>query len=86
MSTEPPRQPAASPWRFSLRDIFWLTLVVAIFLWFQVGRPRTANRYQMEIYAAQGTVIMLDTATGIVWERDINGHWSAGAAPSDLKP
>ena len=40
----------------------------------------------MEINAAQGTVIMLDTATGIVWERDINGHWSAGAAPSDLKP
>jgi len=69
----------------TIRDLLWLTLVVAIVLWFQYARPISVGRYQMEYNAGMGQLIMLDTATGKTWNRHADNNWTSVSTPNDLK-
>jgi hypothetical protein len=55
--------------RFQLRDVFWLTLVIAIVLAAAVWQRRdakTAGRYQ-QLLDKNGNHVTFDTATGERW-------------------
>lgn len=69
----------------TIRDLLWLTLVVAIVLWFQYARPISVERYQMEHNAGMGRLIILDTATGKIWNRHADNNWTSVPTPNDRK-
>ena len=69
---------------FSIRDLLWLTAVVAVVLWALYARPSTAGRYSME-NNQMGQTFILDTATGQCWVRDQIGRWTDAASPPSLK-
>lgn len=55
--------------RFSIRDMMWLTVVVAMaFAWYFV-KPNTPGRYTIGIDPGRNSALLVDTATGQCWER-----------------
>ena len=54
--------------KFSIRDLLWLTAVVALALALLYARwPSGSGRYQMTSGGAEGPRFILDTATGKIW-------------------
>lgn len=69
---------------FSIRDLLWLTALVAVVLWARYERPTAPGRYVMEHHPGLFQTYVLDTATGQGWVRDSGGNW-ADATPPVLK-
>jgi hypothetical protein len=56
--------------RFTIRDLLWLTLVVAVLFAWRFSRIQpVAGRYQ-RIDKPNSLPLIFDTATGRVWELD----------------
>jgi len=54
--------------RFTIRDLLWLTLVVAILLAWRFYRPTpTAGRYQWIGMNGDNSPMIMDTADGSIW-------------------
>ena len=49
---------------FSIRDLLWLTTLVAVVVWSRYERPNTPGRYTMELNQASYHTYLLDTAKG----------------------
>jgi hypothetical protein len=63
--------------RFTIRDLLWLTALVAVALagWF-ARQPAMPGRFQfIETRPGDGPWLLLDTATGQTW-RDSGGAWA----------
>jgi len=71
---------------FSIRDLLWLTTVVAVVVWSRYERPGTPGRYTMELNQGSYHTYVLDTATGQLWLRDSNGNWTDVTQPALQKP
>src|SRR5204862_5211405 len=73
---------------FSIRDLLWLTALVAVVLWGLYSKPAAPvapGRYIFEKGNEQaGETFLVDTATGECWVRNISGNWY-DATPSGLK-
>jgi hypothetical protein len=71
---------------FTIRDLFWLTAVVAIVLWALYTKSATSGRYVMEYHQDVRETFLLDTATGQCWKSDDNrGTWADAKSPPSLK-
>lgn len=66
--------------RFTIRDLLWLTVVVAVALTAFFAKPRSPGRYQMT--RSDDGLILLDTATSQCWERDRYGTWTNRPTPA----
>ena len=68
--------------RFTIRDLLWLTLVVALLLTLLfVKTLPVAGRWQfIQMPLGQGPHRMLDTASGHLWEEN-RGGWSGIRPP-----
>lgn len=66
---------------FSIRDLFWLTALVAVVLWSKYGSHEKPGRYN----PSQGQTFILDTATGQCWLRNANGGWIDATPPAMKK-
>ena len=78
---------------FSIRDLLWLTAVVAIVLWALYGRPTavppTTGRFMLvrvQLEPIQGKTVLVDTATGQCWFQANNGMWIDEKTPPSLAP
>ncbi|HUE71746.1 MAG TPA: hypothetical protein VMP01_12740 [Pirellulaceae bacterium] len=61
--------------KFSIRDLLWLTVVVALAVaLIYVKRPIATGRYQM-ISGAEGQNYILDTTTGKIWAQSGYQPW-----------
>ena len=70
---------------FSIRDLLWLTALVAIVLTAWIVRrppaPPVSGRFQLiETRPGEGPWLFLDTATGQIW-RDSAGAWVPDRSP-----
>jgi hypothetical protein len=67
---------------FSIRDLMWLTTLVAVVVWSRYERPSTPGRYMMQLNPAAFHTYILDTATGQVYVRDSNANWTDATPPA----
>ena len=59
--------------RFTIRDLLWLTALMAVVLAWRFSRPQPQiGRYQ-RIDKPDSRSLIFDTATGRVWEREPSG-------------
>lgn len=80
--------------RFSIRDLIWLTLVVALLLvwWKDHQNLATRNRFTVEtVRRSDGEPILLrdNEQPGVVYGRDAEGWnvmWKPGQPPPPFKP
>jgi len=76
--------------KFSLRDVFWAVLMMALSLGWWVDRtvrkaPPVAGRYQM-LLDKDGNPVVVDTATGESWMNPRIGPWVRRRPPwEDMK-
>jgi len=84
---EPAMSDASRPgWlSFSIRDLLWLTALVAVVLWSKYGSHEKPGRYTQQMNPNQGQTFILDTATGQCWLRDVNGGWTDATPPAIKK-
>jgi len=55
------------PLRFTIRDLLWLTLVVALIVGWWIDHPRTAkDRYRVSVSIDGKTITLLDSETGVM--------------------
>jgi hypothetical protein len=59
--------------QFSIRDLLFLVVIVALALGWWLDRRPVAARFQIEA-AGNGPVYVLDTATGEVWSSTSSGR------------
>jgi hypothetical protein len=67
---------------FSIRDLLWLTTLVAVVVWSRYEHRNTPGRYTMELNQASYHTYVLDTATGKLCVRDSNGNWTDATPPA----
>jgi hypothetical protein len=70
--------------RFTIRDLLWLTVVVALALtFFYVNRPTASGRFQFVI-DSNGTKYVIDTTNGQILHMGdhTNGKWMEYPSPS----
>ena len=67
---------------FSIRDLLWLTTLVAVVVWSRYERPSTPGRYTMELDQGSFRTYILDTATGQLHVRDSNSNWTDATPPA----
>ena len=67
---------------FSIRDLLWLTAIVAVVLWALYGRPAAlppmSGRFmivRVQLEPVQGKTSLVDTVTGQCWWQDNRGVW-----------
>jgi hypothetical protein len=60
--------------QFSIRDLLFLVVIVALALGWWLDRRPVAARFQIEA-AGNGPVYVLDTATGQVWAQHMPGFY-----------
>ena len=70
---------------FSIRDLLWLTALVAVVLWSIYGNDEKPGRFLLHYDAAYGQTQFIDTATGECWKRDADGKWISMMPPISLK-
>ena len=57
--------------QFSIRDLLFLIVIVALMLGWWLDRRPVPSRFQMQ--ATSSTAYVVDTATGQVWSQHTNG-------------
>ena len=67
---------------FSIRDLMWLTALVAVVLWALYAKRETHGRFAREYYPDQLQTHVFDTATGKAWVRDPGGNWTEVTPPA----
>ena len=70
--------------RFTIRDLLWLMVVVALALaLFYSNRPTASGRYQFAI-DGDGTKYVIDTTNGKILHmgRHTDGHWVEYPSPT----
>ena len=70
--------------QFSIRDLLFLILIVALALGWWLDRRPVAARYQMHVTTNHAYVI--DTATGEVWSQKVVGDGDLTGGTGDLHP
>ena len=77
---------------FSIRDLLWLTAIVAVVLWALYGKPAagppTSGRFmivRVQLEQSQDKTLLLDTATGQCWWQDNRGIWIDEKTPPSQK-
>jgi hypothetical protein len=61
--------------RFTIRDLLWLTLVVALCLGWSVDHWRKpGGRYRL--VETESELRIIDNETGNYWEKDDRDHWT----------
>jgi|KBSMisStaDraftv2_1062788.scaffolds.fasta_scaffold882990_2 hypothetical protein len=68
---------------FSIRDLLWLTALVAVVLWSKYGSNEKPGRYLLYHDPAYAETHFLDTATGACWIRtnDSSRTWTPTTSP-----
>ena len=60
---------------FSLRDLFWLTLVVALAMGWSIDHWRKpSGRYRL--VETESELRIIDNETGNYWRKDDGDHWT----------
>ena len=70
---------------FSIRDLLWLTALVAVVLWSKYGTQEKPGRYLLHYDAGHSQTQFIDTATGACWKADGDGKWSSMMPPVSFK-
>jgi hypothetical protein len=64
--------------RFSIRDLLWLTALVAVLVaWWVDHRQLSENRYTIKQSTSDSPTILKDNQTGENWVRE-GDHWVIG--------
>jgi hypothetical protein len=62
---------------FSLKDLFWLVLVLALAAGWFFQHQSTTGRYQMSPFPGNsGAIIIFDTQTGKSWVNGVGGKFN----------
>ena len=73
--------------KFSIRDLLWFTVVVALCLaLIYVKWPTGIGRYQFEVDPGFHWNYYIDTSTGRVWRQNVHGEigdWQEWKTPAD---
>jgi hypothetical protein len=65
--------------QFTIRDLLWLTVLVAMGLVWFFQKPNQPGRYQLG--TDHSHALINDTATGRCWMLGDNGRWGDTASP-----
>jgi hypothetical protein len=65
--------------QFSIRDVLFLVVIVALILGWWWDRRPTPARFQMQVTTSPNRVFILDIATGQVSGRNVMSDGSVGA-------